>query len=363
MESIIIYLTYKCNLNCDYCFIKQTDSTITKDTFEKIIKWFISEEGETKKISLLGGEPLLCMDLLRHIGEMLASMEKFGKKVELKAIPTNGILLDGKMLQELKKLNLKLSFSLDGGITSHSRHRNKNEGEFHRIFHNILLYKKNYCLPDVKITVHPDQAENLYKNVRWLFEQGLTRMLIAPAFGQVWKKPQIDSLQKNFQQVISYYFRKKIKNPKDVIIQPIDENIKRLLDKQFFKNPNCGLGSEIVFTPEGEAYACTLVMHIHDKEFVEKFRLGHIDDDIDLNKMRAFQYYKICEDVQVDCKYKFPVVTCNKICTCLDFQENKLFDRENASAMVETENMMFHVVYDFFKSKKKYEVFLRRLFG
>ena len=52
MNGLIIYLNTKCNIDCDYCFVtKKDDVFMDRPRFEKIVRWFMQEEGEDKQIS------------------------------------------------------------------------------------------------------------------------------------------------------------------------------------------------------------------------------------------------------------------------------------------------------------------------
>ena len=72
MDSVVIYLNTKCNLNCDYCFVaKKNDSFMDRQRLEKILRWFVNQDGQEKYINFLGGEPLLSADLLVGLKDFL----------------------------------------------------------------------------------------------------------------------------------------------------------------------------------------------------------------------------------------------------------------------------------------------------
>ncbi|MBU4069526.1 MAG: radical SAM protein [Nanoarchaeota archaeon] len=353
MKSVKIYLTYQCNLNCDYCFVKPSTKKMSKEMLKKILDWFINQEGDEKRICFYGGEPLLCMDLLSDVRSMANEVNYSNKNIQFSDLPTNGILLNKDYLEILKKQRLELSFSLDGDLATHNTHRTKDSKLFYRILRNIELYKKNYAFPRISLTIHPDQAKNFYKNVLWLFSRGLTRLSISPALGQKWRREEIDAFGSNFSKVISFYFKNKTSGKNNIYIKPIEENVKRIIDKQFLENPTCKLGRELAFSPDGDVFACARVMHLENEEFDKKFKLGHIDEKIDLDKMKSFENYRICSDISLDCRYKFPAISCKKICNCLDFKNKKLLSKEDAESMIEIENMMFLLTYKFLKNSNR----------
>jgi len=102
-QVIRIELTYRCNMNCDFCFNKSHISyreLPTKDILKILSK--IKEEG-IDKIKFTGGEPLLRKDLLQIV--------KFSKKIGLFVmLNTNGLLVT--------KENLKIFNYVDDVLVS-----------------------------------------------------------------------------------------------------------------------------------------------------------------------------------------------------------------------------------------------------
>ena len=353
MEAITIYLTHKCNLSCDYCFIKKNNTVMDSKTLKKILLWFIRQDGEIKKINFLGGEPLSCVDLLVGIRQYLKEINKDNKKIIIKDIPTNGTIINEKIIRLLKEEDIGLLFSLDGKETSHNNHRTRNPALFNKIINNIEFYIQNYALPGIKLTVHPSEARNLYENILWLLSKGFKEIQIFPAYGQVWHKEEIDAYRSNFKRIILFYCKERIKGNNKILIQPIAECIERITNKQFLDNPNCSMGKEPVFTQDGKAYACTLIMNINDIKLTDKFSLGDIETGINIEKMESLLNYRMCEDVKLDCKYKFPGSSCKKICTCFDFKTKKLFAPDKALAMIEVENIPFSLVFNTLRQIKE----------
>ena len=61
-----LFITGKCNLNCDYCFVSSDfREDLQSDRFEILLSWL--EETRTPTLAILGGEPTLHPDLLRYL--------------------------------------------------------------------------------------------------------------------------------------------------------------------------------------------------------------------------------------------------------------------------------------------------------
>lgn len=100
-ESLLLFLTEKCNLACQNCFMAKNNSfnEISMDEIKKIIE----ANPRFKKIDLMGGEPLLYSD----IHSLIKYLKELRKEVSLY---TNAILLD-KLSTDVMPLRACISFS------------------------------------------------------------------------------------------------------------------------------------------------------------------------------------------------------------------------------------------------------------
>jgi len=109
LKHISLILSEKCNLNCSYCYItdKQSNKKISfnifKEEFEKIY-----DKSEEYRLDVMGGEPLLQMDLVNKFIEY-GTKKKFSVK-----IMTNGMLLTHQIIENINKNNVTVSVSYDG---------------------------------------------------------------------------------------------------------------------------------------------------------------------------------------------------------------------------------------------------------
>lgn len=125
-----IFITNKCQQSCHYCQVNKGNWTISIEelvtTIRKIDKG--AKEDEEINIHLFGGEPLLCMDLLRNLFDNYF----FPKNIKF-YIATNGILLTKEVYKYFKEKKVKILLSLDGN----KKINNKNRGNFDIIFSNL----------------------------------------------------------------------------------------------------------------------------------------------------------------------------------------------------------------------------------
>ncbi|MCD7780183.1 MAG: radical SAM protein [Candidatus Gastranaerophilales bacterium] len=155
-------LTYRCNLNCSFCFINgdRKKNEMTKD------EWFniINQIPFYSFISIVAGEVMIRPDFFDILEK--ASKKTFGKV----SIITNGLLLNEENIKLLIKHNLLLlSVSIDGYKKNHDEIRNK-KGLFDNIINNLELLNeiklkehKTKPLLDIKSVILENNLDDLPK--------------------------------------------------------------------------------------------------------------------------------------------------------------------------------------------------------
>ena len=71
LATLVLTLTKKCNLKCEYCYQSQESATMEFDTAKQAIDFFVENSGDKRKlfVKFFGGEPLLEYDLIDQIVE------------------------------------------------------------------------------------------------------------------------------------------------------------------------------------------------------------------------------------------------------------------------------------------------------
>jgi|GEM_PF-2159481 len=357
MNGLIIYLNTKCNIDCDYCFVTKKDNVfMDRPRFEKIVRWFMEEEGQDKQISFFGGEPTMNAQLLYGFKDLLKPLS-VGKKVEVKEINTNGILVDEEMLARFKEDGIKLIFSLDGLQFEHNKFRINKRATFDRILKNIELYREHYGEVGVNCVVHPTMAEGFDKRVEEFFDNGFNRVRLVPTLGIHWTREQVLAYKESINKIAQLYFRLLKTGRRNFQIHPISEAIERVASRdrgEFFDNKNsCQMGRAAFFMPDGKAYACRSVMYASDQALVKKFYLGHIDTGIDVKKIDTFLNYKVCQDVKTACQLTRPGANCRRLCFCLDTKTGDYVPPEDVTTMIEMDAMPFTLIHNALSSPER----------
>ena len=183
-------LTYRCNLNCPYCYIgdERNKQELTSDEWKDVIKQ-IPIYGI---ITLVGGEPLLRKDF----DEILEySCKKVMRKVH---IVSNGILLNNERIKTFKKTQpILLSVSLDGYGENHDKNRGK-DGIFDTIISNLQNLKSQAPkqMIDIKTIVLENNLDDLVKLYKMCAEENFNFLSISFLRNNHWKQNSI--LQESF---------------------------------------------------------------------------------------------------------------------------------------------------------------------
>lgn len=111
INELYLTLTYRCNLNCPYCFTKSSGYyNLNKDMEEETAYQSIDEllknsESKYLAIKFFGGEPLLRFDLIQKITEYAKQQAKARDKKFHFIIYTNGVLFEDNIINYFNQNN------------------------------------------------------------------------------------------------------------------------------------------------------------------------------------------------------------------------------------------------------------------
>lgn len=156
--QVQLSVTDHCNLRCNYCYASYPDRN-HKDLTTKDIIHIINELTNlgTRRINLVGGEPLLRKDIGTIIDHVKA------KGIEC-VMTTNGSLVP-KKINDVKKLDL-LCVSLDGDREANDANRGK--GSYDMAMAAIMLAKEN----DIPLQVATVITKNNLNSIEYVLEKG-----------------------------------------------------------------------------------------------------------------------------------------------------------------------------------------------
>lgn len=289
----ILFLTYRCNLNCAYCFAKNLvhnkdtkNFTVSPSRVNEICEYIKKDihvnHREDNSIVFFGGEPSLVPDIIMNI------MEKTGDLKIRYSIYTNGLLLNDLPDELLKKLS-SILVAIDGDRKTHVMY--KPAESYDAILWNVAKIKpKTQAQIIARITM--EETTDIYASV----------MNLVDSFDYVhWQIVNKDcfidpeKMKKNYRKGIERLFDqwlRSLKNGEVINIIPINRIVLSFINPRREQSFRCGCGSSIqAIDVAGNIYACDEC--VGSKENV----VGTIrDGKVDLIK------YKKHTDLFEDCK-------------------------------------------------------------
>ncbi|AKP35151.1 cyclophane-forming radical SAM/SPASM peptide maturase XyeB [Yersinia aleksiciae] len=138
--EIILKISERCNINCDYCYVYNKGNTIADNSPARIsnknilqLVGFLQRACReysigTLQIDLHGGEPLLMKkENFASMCELLMMADYCGSNINL-ALQTNGTLVDDEWISLFEKYSIHVSISIDGPKHINDRHRLDTKG-------------------------------------------------------------------------------------------------------------------------------------------------------------------------------------------------------------------------------------------
>ncbi|PEI83397.1 radical SAM protein [Bacillus toyonensis] len=277
--------TEGCNLGCTYCFeknmlgFKKMPKEIALRAIDLLFEY--SRDESHLSITHFGGEPTLNFQAIQYTTEYAEALaKKMNKTVEFH-MTSNGVLITEEMAKYFSKHNIMVLLSCDGLQQSHDRFRQDKggRGTFERVMKCINLLKRTQRWVGVKMTVMPENVDNLYKDVVGLFEKGVNHFIIGYATGIKWSKAEMKLYGERLNQLYKWYQE----IPRDRL--KIDE-FENLGSDSFF---GCQAGrNSISVTINGEVSPCSKILAMNNKNLLAKLGdvyngLTHVRNRYELN--------------------------------------------------------------------------------
>lgn len=202
-KTIVLQFTENCNLHCVYCYQHaKKKSIIDESLLKQIILDSFAEKNDFDELEFdfIGGEPLLCMPLIRRVCEWTWSKER--EKRYIFFATTNGTVLteENKDWFTENKDRFWLGLSLDGTREMHNTNRCNS---FDRIDCDFFL--RNWPEQQIKMTVSPKTLNGFAEGVISLHEAGF-RLSANLAFGVDWSDEKNEViLSEELRKLADYY--------------------------------------------------------------------------------------------------------------------------------------------------------------
>jgi putative peptide-modifying radical SAM enzyme len=167
-----VILTTECNSKCRYCYGEALED-MGDDSWDAEVDYVLPREmsydvGVLDRfcrkdvgctLTFYGGEPLLCVDLIRRVMDRV--------RAKLFMIQTNGLLLDRLEPGYVNHFHTIL-VSVDGDESLTDFYRG--EGTFRKVVDNLRLIRHNGFEGELIARMTVMENTDIYKQVRWLLE-------------------------------------------------------------------------------------------------------------------------------------------------------------------------------------------------
>ncbi|WDV47076.1 radical SAM protein [Clostridiaceae bacterium M8S5] len=273
--SFTIYLTTMCNMKCSYCYEKEYKvKSMTLKTADKVIE-FICKKVEEKKSEMInikfhGGEPLLEVDLIRHIMNQIKKRKETNNIFIKYSLTTNGTIFSDEILDVLKEFDL-ISVSIDGNEEVHNKYRvfKDSTGTFQVVRENIMRMIDKGLKVYARMTVTKDTCGQIGDGIKYLIDLGVRHIDVEINIkNDEWYDDEINVFLYNIKKIF------KIVRKFNLLGDDIDIPILTRAKTKPINSLCSGGTSSFTITPEGGIYPC--IVAINNPEFF----LGQVGKNI-----------------------------------------------------------------------------------
>jgi uncharacterized protein len=255
-----LFLTQRCNLSCDYCYVGKTKDRMSLEVADRIINFAFrnTPASEDIDIGFFGGEPLLEFPLLEEVTQRIETHAGYDPcRVKLSVV-TNGTLLTSKIVRFLKQHCIALTISCDGPSAVHDKYRHFHDGEgtSKEVENGIRTALSVLGRVPVNAVYRPDTIEHLPEVIDYFSSLGLRQIYLNADFSARWTEKDVDRVAPIFQAVADRYMEF-YRAGRPHFISLIDSKITVILRGGYQPLERCRMGTgEFAFTPSGHVFPC-----------------------------------------------------------------------------------------------------------
>lgn len=191
-----IYLTERCNLNCEYCYFQHRQGRdVSPEAVQRFFQLLDQERAVPSTLIVSGGEVFLAQD---RLWKVLEQARRHCPDTSLH-VQTNGILIGAESVTRLRRSGVSLEFGIDGGCQQTMRRRRGMTPEiFQRLTDNIRACVKAGISCGCTMAVHPEEVRHMSEGVDFLCRLGLSRIDVTPAAFMPWTRKSVRYFKKTY---------------------------------------------------------------------------------------------------------------------------------------------------------------------
>jgi uncharacterized protein len=218
----------------------------------------IAPPGKTIEFAFLGGEPLLCFDLMRSATDYIRTRAQQARRPVRLSVTTNGTFLTQPVIDFLKDEDVGVCVSLDGPEHIHNvnrRYRNDG-GTFSEVVANLRETLEQLERVQTNAVYGPETLSALPETVSFLLDLGVSAVHLNPDICASWTSEVLPTLRSAYMQVARQYVER-YRGGEEVAVNLIDSKLLLFLKGGYAAEDMCGMGeTEWGFAPSGNIYPC-----------------------------------------------------------------------------------------------------------
>jgi radical SAM protein with 4Fe4S-binding SPASM domain len=290
LRGIILTLTERCNLRCDYCYVPvECGRTMTREIADQAVDWYAANAAAdgTLGLSFFGGEPFLAADQMQAATRRLRDLLPAERAVRV-VTPTNALAMSEADLAWCRQQDIELAISIDGGAEACGRRRVDGSECGSALVAKVpeILRKLPPGTALARMTVTPANVGALCANLRALGRMGFERIVYLPDYDAGWDEAAIALWRREHQRLTTWMVGARAAGKQPPALPAWQAIAARLVRGQ--PRRRCGAGlDQVSITPEGGIHPCYRFAYAKD---AEAWRLGDVrDGTLDAGKVTRLE--------------------------------------------------------------------------
>lgn len=303
--ALTIVPSLLCNFECIYCYQEPNQVVMSEETENDIVEFIKNVVTDTKEVAItwFGGEPLLQIDLIERVSKEIISICKEAGVTYSASIITNGYLIDEKMVNRLKKINIMdAQITLDGPADIHNlrrKHKSDSVSTYDRCVKAISILKDSGIETNIRINLDRRNIDKIDALFADLNKKGI--------YGINVSLEKVSEFTSSCADTNNNYFTTE---EMSVIVPRLTEGLienRLYVDEDDFyprlKYNYCGACQlrSITIGPKGELYKCWCDLGNESKSF-SNIKDYDIHDDLHMKERSYMSYDPFLYSKCVDCR-------------------------------------------------------------
>lgn len=252
-EAVGLLMTYRCNLNCRYCYVhKKRDKRMTLEMAQSILEPFLMKREGFLNIAFMGGETLMAKDVIIPLIEW-AEHQTWNRPYRFFG-STNGTLLDNSLKKWINKhKNLfTLGLSYDGIPFTQMLNRGSDNID-------LNFFIQTWPKQPIQMTINAESVCHMSEGVIYLLEKGAVVHPNVAFENSEWSELDVVEYGRQLNKLIYYYMQHEEKP----LISQFIHNLNQYaycVENPLKQEEVCGAGNGFqVFDTDGKSYPCHIL--------------------------------------------------------------------------------------------------------